>query len=59
MIPFDDVIMFSCEIVQMYMPQDQIDDITRIDSGNGLVPSDDKQLPELMLAMFYDAIWRH
>ena len=30
-----------------------------IGSGNGLVPSGSKPLPELMLTQFYDAIWGH
>ena len=41
------------------MPQDLTDDKVNIGSGNGLVPSGNKPLPEPMLIMFYDAIWHH
>ena len=31
----------------------------KIGSGNGLVPSGTKPLPEPMLTKFYDTLWRH
>ena len=41
------------------MPQDLTDDKSNIGSGNGLVPSGNKPLPEPMLTQIYVAIWRH
>ena len=42
------------------MPQDVTDDyLVSIVSGNGIVPSDTKPLPEPMLSTFYDSVWRH
>ena len=35
------------------------DDKVNIGSGNGLVPSGNKPLPELMLTQFYVAMWCH
>ena len=40
------------------MPQDNNDD-TVIGSGNGLVPSDNKPLPEVMFTKIYITIWCH
>ena len=46
----------SCEIVLTWMPQDLTDDKVNIGSGNGLVPSGNKPLPEPMLTQIYVAI---
>ena len=43
------------EIALRWMPQDITDD----KSGNGLVPSGNKPLPEPMLTQIYVAKWRH
>ena len=43
----------------MWMTQDLSGDEINIDSGNSLVSSGNKPLPELMLTEFYDAKWRH
>ena len=43
----------------MWMAQDLSGDEINIDSGNGLVSSGNKPLPEPMLTKFYDAKWRH
>ena len=40
------------------MPQDLTDDVN-IGSGNGLVPSGNKPLPEPVLTKISNAIWRH
>ena len=40
------------------MPQDLTDDKSNIGSGNGLVPSGNKPLPEPMLTQFFVALWR-
>ena len=40
------------------MSQDFADDVN-IGSGNGMVPSDNKPLPEPMLTQIYVAIWHH
>ena len=39
------------------MPQDLTDDVN-IGSGNGLVPSGNKPLPEPMLTQFLVTLWR-
>ena len=39
------------------MPQDLTDDV-KIGSGNGLVPSGNKPLPEAILTQFLVALWR-
>ena len=41
------------------MPQDLTDDKVDIGSGNGLVPSGNKPLPEPVLTKISNAIWRH
>ena len=41
------------------MPQDLTDDKVNIGSGNGLVPSGNKRLPEPVLTKISNAIWRH
>ena len=41
------------------MPQDLTDNKVKIGSGNGLVPSDNKSLPEPVLMKISNAIWRH
>ena len=41
------------------MPLDLADDLVNIGSGNGLVPSGNKPLPEPMLTQIYVAKWRH
>ena len=46
----------SYEITVKWMPLDLTD---YIGSGNGLVPSGDKPLPEPMLTQIYVAKWRH
>ena len=33
--------------------------LVNIGSGNGLVPSGNKPLPESLLTQIYDALWRH
>ena len=40
------------------MPQELTDDVN-IGSGNGLVPSGNKPLPEPMLTQIYVAKWSH
>ena len=47
---------FSCEIVNVTRPRWWL---VNIISGNGLVPSGNKPLPEPMLTQIYVAIWRH
>ena len=42
-----------------WIAQGLIDDLVNIGSGNGLVPSGYKPLPELMLIKFYYGIWCH
>ena len=41
------------------MPQDLTDDKSNIGSGNGLVPSGNKPLPEPVLTKISNAIWCH
>ena len=41
------------------MPMELTDDEVNIGSGNGLVPSGNKPLPEPMLTQIYVAIWCH
>ena len=41
------------------MPQDLIDDKVNIGSGNGLVASGNKPLPEPVLTKISNAIWCH
>ena len=41
------------------MLQLHLSDQVNIDSGNGLVLSGNKPLPEPMLTQIYDAKWRH
>ena len=41
-----DILSISCEIALRWMPKDLIGDLVNIDSGNGLVPSGNKSLPE-------------
>ena len=48
-----------CEIAQIWMSLDFTDDQVNIGSGNGLVPSGNKPLPEPMLTQISVAIWRH
>ena len=50
----------SCEIALTWKPQRLTDDVN-IGSGNGLVPSGNKPLPEPILTQFSRsvAIWRH
>ena len=48
----------SCEIVLIWMSLDLTDDVN-IGSGNGLVPSGNKPLPEPMLTQISVTIWRH
>ena len=49
-----------CEIALRRMSPDLTDDkSTGNGSGNGLVPSGNKPLPEPMLTQFSGAIWRH
>ena len=47
----------SHEIALRWMPQKLTDD--NIVSGNGLVPSGNKPLPEPMLTQSYVAKWHH
>ena len=49
----------SCEISLWWMPQNTFDNKSTWVSGNGLVPSENNPLPEIMLTRFYAAIWRH
>ena len=49
----------SNEIALRWMPLDLIDVEVNIDSGNGLVLSGNKPLPEPMLTQTYVTIWRH
>ena len=41
------------------MPKARTYNLVNKDSGNALVSSDSKQLPEPMLTAIYVAIWRH
>ena len=47
-----------CEIALGWMSLDLIDE-SNIGSGNGLVPSANKALPEPMLTQIHVAIWYH
>ena len=47
----------SYEIALRWMPQDLTDDVN-IGSGNDLVPSGNKPLPETMLTQIYVTEWR-
>ena len=49
----------SYDSILRWMPQVCADDYVNIDSGNGLVPSGNKPLPEPMLTQIYVAKWRH
>ena len=50
----------SYETALRWMPLDLTDDKSvNIGSGNGLVPSGNKPLPEPMLNQISVAIWRH
>ena len=48
-------VSISTEIALWWIPQNTFDD--NIGSGNGLVPSGSKPLPEPMLTQIYVAIW--
>ena len=48
----------SCEIALIWMSLD-FTDAVNIGSGNGLVPSGSKPLPEPMLTQIYVVKWRH
>ena len=48
-----------CEIALRRIPQDLVDDIVDISSGDGLVQSGNKPLPEPMPNKFYDVISHH
>ena len=53
------VILGIChEIALRWMPQDTTEKEVKIVSANGLVPSDNKPLPEPMLTKFHD-MWYH
>ena len=55
-----DILSISNEIALQWIPQYFTDDkSTLIGSGNGLVPSGNKLLPEPMFTKFYVTIWRH
>ena len=48
-----------CEIAFRWMPRNTFDNKSASCSGNGLVPSGKKPLPEPELMQIYGAIWRH
>ena len=48
-----DILSISCEIAPRWMPQDLIWWLVNIGSGNGLVPSGNKPLPEPMLTKIF------
>ena len=50
-------IRISCEITLMWMPQNLTNEKVNIGSGNGLMPSGSKPLPEPVLTKIYVAIW--
>ena len=54
-----DILNIFCEIALRWMPKARTYNLVNIDSGNALVSSDSKQLPEPMLTAIYVAIWRH
>ena len=49
----------SCEIILRRMPLKTFDEKINIYSGNGLVLSGKKPLPEPMLTPIYVTIWNH
>ena len=53
LIPWIDILSISCEIAIRWMPLDLPGDQSNFGSGNDLVPSDTKPLPEPMLTQIY------
>ena len=51
-----DILSIYFEIALRWRPHWSL---VNIGSGNGLIPSGNKLLPEPMLTKFYDVIWHH
>ena len=54
-------LVFHSQIALRWMPQNTCDDNCQVNigSGNGLVPSGNKPLPEPILTQIYITIWHH
>ena len=59
LIPQNSSLGACCEIALRWMPYNLSNVKVYIGSGNGLVPSGNKPLPEPMLTQIYVAIWCH